>query len=131
MPMGPICTGMVGTPIGDKVGYRAGHEVGNQVAGLTSCLGFAALGRWGTLKPRHGPLTEPITLIRDLDCIRAGGTYFAVIKADWAAPHPPRHPAVQSDNPEFEATTKGPQAAYLLGVSLYAVALNPVSASAA
>jgi hypothetical protein len=34
-------------------------------------------------------LPQPLTLIRDLDCIRAGGGYFALIKADRATPHPP------------------------------------------
>jgi hypothetical protein len=37
-------------------------------------------------------LPQPITLIRDLDCIRSGGAYFSPIKADWAAPHPPDTP---------------------------------------
>lgn len=44
-------------------------------------------GQAGTGAPRV--LTQPITLIRDLDCIRRAEAYFAHIKADWATPHPP------------------------------------------
>jgi hypothetical protein len=34
-------------------------------------------------------LTQPITLMRDMHCIRGSVAYFHEIKADRATPHPP------------------------------------------
>jgi hypothetical protein len=75
--MGPTCTVMV-LPEPDKsLAYFVSIPTAGAVG--TGPTGFAA--------PRL--LTQPITLIRDLHCIRASGAYFARIKADRATPHPP------------------------------------------
>ncbi len=72
MPMGPTCTVMVY--------YRSCRL---DLAKLGPQIGQAA----GKPVPRL--LTQPITLIRDLHCIRAAEAYFTRIKADRATPHPP------------------------------------------
>src|SRR5690348_1409812 len=94
MPMGPICTVMVYRrrptwcphwPLG-----RPPSRGADSFAWILPS--WAELGPWAAQRPLTGLLTQPITLIRDLDCIRADRAYFADIKADWAAPHPPDTP---------------------------------------
>jgi hypothetical protein len=82
--MEPICTVMV---------YR-GHKPKSvsKSAGLTFRVNPCATVGWTALTfPLTPPrlLTQPITLIRDPHCIRAGEAYFLAIKADRATPHPP------------------------------------------
>ena len=60
-------------------------------------------------------LPQPITLIRDPDCICAGEAYFRQIKADRATPHIPRHPVVRSDKPELRQQLTDPKRRICLG----------------
>src|ERR1700756_4115951 len=46
-------------------------------------------------------LTQPITLMRDLHCIRAGESYFPSYRRPTGRLPIPRHPVVRSDKPEL------------------------------
>src|SRR5215471_10378894 len=63
---------------------------------------------------RRRLLTQPITLLRDLHCIRAGEVYFDVPRPTGRLPIP-RHPVVRSDKPELRQQLTDPKRRISLG----------------
>ena len=65
------------------------------------------------LRPRL--LTQPITLMRDLHCIRAGEVYFLGYRRPTGRLPIPRHPVVRSDKPELRQQLTDPKRVICLG----------------